>query len=80
MAAVLAFAIPWGAHAAGVSTEMWAGKGLTLPMLIDRDGLVAQGYGIKALPTTVVLDARGVVELIKPGLDPGKLERLIRRS
>jgi cytochrome c biogenesis protein CcmG, thiol:disulfide interchange protein DsbE len=60
--------------------DMWADKGLTLPVLIDRDGLVSQGYGVKALPTTVVVDQRGIVELIEPALDPGKLEKLISRS
>jgi len=57
--------------------DMWADKGLTLPVLIDQDGLVSQGYGVKALPTTVVVDRRGIVELIEAGLDPGKLEKLI---
>jgi thiol-disulfide isomerase/thioredoxin len=57
--------------------DMWAGKGLSLPVLIDRDGLVSQSYGVKSLPTTMVVDERGIVKLIEAGLDPDKLERLI---
>jgi thiol-disulfide isomerase/thioredoxin len=60
--------------------DMWARKGLSLPVLIDRDGLVSLSYGVKALPTTVVVDQRGIVKLIEPGLDPGKLEKLISRG
>jgi thiol-disulfide isomerase/thioredoxin len=56
---------------------MWAAKRLTLPVLIDLDGLVSQSYGVKALPTTVVVNERGVVEHIEAGLDPGKLEKLL---
>jgi thiol-disulfide isomerase/thioredoxin len=55
--------------------DMWADKGLTLPVLIDRDGLVSEGYGVRALPTTMIVDQRGIVELIEVGLDPGKLEK-----
>ncbi len=60
--------------------EMWADKGLALPVLIDRDGLVSQSYGIMALPTTVAVDQQGIVEFIEVGLDPGKLETLISRG
>ena len=57
--------------------DMWAAKGLSLPVLIDRDGLVAQSYGVKSLPTTMVVDERGIVKLIEAGLEPDKLEKLI---
>ena len=57
--------------------DLWAEKGLSLPVLIDRDGRIAESYGVRSLPTTMVLDKRGVVQLIEAGLDPGKLEGLI---
>jgi thiol-disulfide isomerase/thioredoxin len=78
--AVWTVAIVEGGAEAGILEQirhMWAAKGLTLPVLIDRDGLVSQSYGVKALPTTVVVDQRGIVELMETGLDPGKLEKLI---
>ncbi len=56
---------------------IWADKGLSLPVLIDRDGLIAESYGIRSLPTTLLVDERGVVRIIEAGLDPDKLERLI---
>lgn len=57
--------------------DMWTVKGLALPVLIDRDGRVSERYGIKALPTTVVVDERGVVRFIEVGLNPDKLAKLI---
>jgi thiol-disulfide isomerase/thioredoxin len=65
------------AHALQQIRDVWANKGLSLPVLIDRDGQVAESYGVRSLPTTLLVDERGVVRLIEAGLDPGELERLI---
>jgi thiol-disulfide isomerase/thioredoxin len=59
---------------------MWADGELTLPVLIDRDAVVSESYGVKALPTTLVIDEKGVVEHIESGLDPIKLEQLLASS
>lgn len=70
------------ADEAGIVERMralWAEKGLTLPVLIDRDGLIAQeGFAVRSLPTTVIIDAQGVVELMQPGFEPEALEAWIK--
>jgi peroxiredoxin len=35
--------------------------GLTYPLLLDRDGAVSEHYQVRGIPTTVFLDADGVV-------------------
>ncbi len=35
--------------------------GVTYPVLLDSDGATARAYGVKALPMTWLIDARGVV-------------------
>jgi cytochrome c biogenesis protein CcmG, thiol:disulfide interchange protein DsbE len=35
--------------------------GIAYPVLLDPEGAIARGYGVKALPVTVLLDRRGVV-------------------
>lgn len=35
--------------------------GITYPVLLDPDGATARAYGVKALPITWLVDARGVV-------------------
>lgn len=50
--------------------------GLALPILLDRQGAVRELYGVRALPTTVFLDARGVVTSVVVGpLTRSSLER-----
>lgn len=34
-------------------------KGMDLPVLYDQDGAVHRAYGVKGLPTTVIIDGRG---------------------
>ena len=43
---------------------------------LDLDGRVAGGYGVRGLPTTVVVDADGRVVTVKTGFRPGDEERL----
>jgi peroxiredoxin len=55
-------------------------RGLTLPILLDIDGTVVDKYGVKALPTTLFVDADGVIvnqhfgELDTPGLQEYLME------
>jgi cytochrome c biogenesis protein CcmG, thiol:disulfide interchange protein DsbE len=37
--------------------------GLTYPLLLDRDGAVSERYQVRGIPTTVFLDADGVVRV-----------------
>ncbi|MEP4038523.1 TlpA disulfide reductase family protein [Pseudophaeobacter sp.] len=60
--------------------DMWTTKGFDLPVLIDRNGRVSQdAYGIRSVPTTVILTADGVVEVIQAGLSSAALEALLER-
>jgi thiol-disulfide isomerase/thioredoxin len=34
-------------------------KGIDLPVLYDQDGAVHRSYGVKGLPTTIIVDGRG---------------------
>ena len=47
-----------------------------LEFLFDLDGEVAGAYGVRGLPTTIILDATGRVVSVKAGFGPGSEERL----
>lgn len=52
------------------------GMGLSYPIVVD-DGTVAGAYGVKNLPTLVVIDKNGVVSAVRTGLtDEASLESL----
>ena len=42
---------------------------IPFPTLLDRDGLVARKYGVRALPTTVIIDRNGKLSLWRAGYD-----------
>ncbi len=41
--------------------------GLTFPILLDQDEATARLYGVRAFPTTVIIDGRGVVRDVVVG-------------
>lgn len=41
--------------------------GISFPLLLDRDGRVAQMYGIRGHPTTFLIDRRGKLVGVVPG-------------
>jgi len=47
-----------------------------LDVALDLDGRIAKGYGVRGLPTTVVIDAGGRVVSVKSGFAPDFEERL----
>lgn len=54
-------------------------RGLTLPIALDPDGAVMRAYGIRAYPTTVLIDGDGkVVEVFEGAVHANALERAIR--
>jgi peroxiredoxin len=53
---------------APVITTFAAEVGITYPMLVDADSAVNQTYGIRALPTTIFVDADGVVREVYSGI------------
>jgi len=56
-------------------------RGYSLPVLLDATGSVASRYGVRSLPTLIVIDKFGIVKRINRGFHPGferDLERLVR--
>lgn len=41
--------------------------GLTFPILLDRDGTVSRTYLLRALPTTYIVDRRGIIRTVVLG-------------
>jgi len=50
--------------------------GVTLQVLMDRYGKVAEKYEVKSLPRLVVIDAKGKVHYIHDGYAPGDEKKL----
>ncbi len=54
--------------------------GITYPLLVDADSRVNDEYGIRALPTTIFVDAEGVVSEVYSGiLNQAILENRLQR-
>jgi peroxiredoxin len=51
-------------------------QGLSIPILLDSDGAVADQYLVQGIPQTVVIDADGLVAQVFVGFGPGSAERL----
>ncbi|SVD45565.1 uncharacterized protein METZ01_LOCUS398419, partial [marine metagenome] len=50
--------------------------GVSLQVLMDKYGKVAEKYGVKSLPRLVVIDAKGKVHYIHDGYEPGDENKL----
>jgi thiol-disulfide isomerase/thioredoxin len=50
--------------------------GVTLQVLMDKYGKVAEKYGVKSLPRLVVIDQKGIVHYIHDGYAPGDEKKL----
>ena len=50
--------------------------GVTLQVLMDKYGKVAEKYGVKSLPSLVVIDAKSTVHYIHDGYAPGDENKL----
>lgn len=66
-------------------TDFVAQFGLTYPMLLDPDNDVNREYRVRALPTTVFIDANGVVREVFTGIINAavleeRIERLLQES
>jgi peroxiredoxin len=51
-------------------------KGLSLPVLYDKEGEVAKQYGVQGIPTQVVVGKDGTVKKVIVGYDPNGDEKL----
>ncbi|MCC7162796.1 MAG: TlpA family protein disulfide reductase [Anaerolineae bacterium] len=49
--------------ARGLAREL----GITFPLLLDRDGAVTSRYRVRALPTTFIVDRRGIIRSVMIG-------------
>ena len=58
-----------------------ASRGLTYPIVLDRDGRLQQSYQVVAVPTAVLIDTSGAIVQVRVAYRPGegsKLEEAIR--
>ncbi|RDH82349.1 MAG: protein disulfide oxidoreductase [endosymbiont of Galathealinum brachiosum] len=44
-----------------------ADKGLSMPVIVDEDGEWAKVYGVKAVPSSFIIDPQGVIQFIEKG-------------
>ncbi len=57
-----------------------ASQGMSFPILLDRAGTVADLYGIRGIPTTVIIDGRGTIrDMIVGGTTQGVLRSKVQR-
>lgn len=49
-------------------TEFGAEFGITYPLLVDQDSSVNRSYNVNSLPTTVFIDANGIVREVNIGI------------
>jgi peroxiredoxin len=54
--------------------EFMQTQGLSLPVLLDSQGSIAQQYGIRAIPTSFFIDTGGIIQEIKVGAFRSKAE------
>jgi thiol-disulfide isomerase/thioredoxin len=51
-------------------------KQLSLPVLLDSNGDVGKAYGVRGIPTTVLIDKEGVIKKVMVGFAPNSAEVL----
>ena len=49
-----------------------ASRGLTFPVVLDRDGRLQQSYQVLAAPTAVLIDTSGAIVQVRTGYRPGE--------
>ncbi|MBK8021328.1 MAG: redoxin domain-containing protein [Chloroflexi bacterium] len=53
-------------------------RGLTFPLLMDEQGTIQEAYGIRAYPSTFIIDAEGLIDAVHYGpLTPSQIEELV---
>ena len=55
-----------GTGEAGVK-PVFAKGGYTMPALLDQNMEVARGFGVRGVPTTVIIDAKGMIRVRTTG-------------
>jgi len=57
-------------------------KNITLPVLLDKYGVIAKNYNVEALPNLFVIDQKGIITFVQRGYDnkiPAKLKAHLER-
>lgn len=54
----------------------WENHGFSLPVAMDHDDSIAVAYGVRGIPTTVVIRADGIVHMLHIGVEGDLLEQL----
>ncbi len=49
---------------------------IELPVLLDSDSRVAEAYGVRGIPMSVVIDGKGIVKNVNVGFGPGGEDKL----
>lgn len=52
-------------------TALLAKKGVTFTQVLDTEAEASDRYGVVSLPTTVVIDQQGVIQMVHAGFTPG---------
>lgn len=59
--------------------DLWQESGYTIPLAVDVDG--SDKYGIRSIPVTLVIDAKGnIVEQFKGAIDGATLEAAVQKA
>jgi len=60
--------------------DYMSSRGITYPVLLDTQGIVAQGYGIVGVPTTYFIDGQGILKAYQIGAfqDENAMESAIK--
>lgn len=65
---------------ASIVSDFGSALNISYPLLVDQDNSVNRSYGVSALPTTVLIDSKGVVaEVITGIVNQAVLEDRIER-
>jgi cytochrome c biogenesis protein CcmG, thiol:disulfide interchange protein DsbE len=63
---------------AEVASRYAVQKGLSFPIAIDETGQASESYGVRSIPTLVVIDRKGnVVAYVNGVVDEGQLEEMV---
>jgi thiol-disulfide isomerase/thioredoxin len=54
-----------------IVADFGAALGVTYPLLVDQTNAVNQSYNVRALPTTIFIDANGIVREVFTGIVNG---------
>jgi peroxiredoxin len=63
--------------AIGGTRDFIAKNGITYPVFLDGDGKAAAAFGVRALPTNIVIDSGGKLRWMAPGMDLAGIDKAL---